>query len=359
MTTQQVPPGFEAPHAEWLRIGGPNFRDIYRCSVGPGFYRSQYWKLVKQAVLALKDFKCCRCTGNANQVHHLNYDWVGEDHLHPESLAAVCVSCHGLIEYARKAESLIPRISRRLSLCQGFMEDRQGCLNQNAAHVYARLLEYQDILAELRRLFVAKTFYDNPRISSEAEAEAFRVSFQRERQAYQERAESLVSTWSGSEKEKAARLPPLLELEIQNCRMFVAEVFAPVPPRAEDLPSEVEANATVRSKGTRRIKPTPESGNAASGVESLVVGIKFHRGHVEGILQEDSVELVREPNNAYDPNAIQVKLHTGEILGYLTREFAAAFAKQMDVGMSPQAKVSRIVRDKIYVSVAAGSTPSP
>lgn len=216
MTTQQVPPGFEAPHAEWLRIGGPNFRDIYRCSVGPGFYRSQYWKLVKQAVLALKDFKCCRCTGNANQVHHLNYDWVGEDHLHPESLAAVCVSCHGLIEYARKAESLIPRISRRLSLCQGFMEDRQGCLNQNAAHVYARLLEYQDILAELRRLFVAKTFYDNPRISSEAEAEAFRVSFQRERQAYQERAESLVSTWSGSEKEKAARLPPLLEWKFKT-----------------------------------------------------------------------------------------------------------------------------------------------
>lgn len=165
-----VPTGFEAAHAEWLRIGGPAFREVHRFGPLPDFYRSQYWKLVKEALLASREFKCCRCTGDANQVHHLNYGCVGEDHLHPETLAAICRPCHGLVEYARKAESLMSRIRRRISLCNGFLEDRRGCLDQNAAHLYARLLEYQDELAELRELFATETYYSNPRIRSQAEA---------------------------------------------------------------------------------------------------------------------------------------------------------------------------------------------
>jgi monoamine oxidase len=68
-------------------------------------------------------------------------------------------------------------------------------------------------------------------------------------------------------------------------------------------------------------------------------------------VQGDSVRLVREPNNAYDPNAVQVNLQTGETLGYLTKELAAALADQMDAGICVQAQVSRIVRDKVYVAV--------
>ncbi len=344
MTTQQVPIGFEAANAEWLRIGGQIFRGVNRIGPQPDFYRSQYWKLVKEAVLTLKEFKCCRCGGNANQVHHLNYDRVGEDHLYPETLVAVCTSCHGLVEYARKAESLISRISRRISLCKGFLEDRRGCLDQDAAHIYARLLEYQGELPELRRLFATRTYYSNRLIKSKTEAEAVSARFRQERQAYENQAANIVSTWNGSEKEKAERLLPMLELEIQNCRKFVAEVFEPVPPRVERLPSEVE------------IEAIPESGSFT--LESLVVGIKFHRGHVDGIAQGDGVELVREPDNAYDPNAIQVNLQTGEALGYITRECAATLVKRMDVGSVVQAQVSRVVRGKVYVAVTGGSPDS-
>jgi hypothetical protein len=353
MTTKQVPTGFEASHAEWLRIGGQPFRKLHQFGPRPDFYRSEYWKLVKEAVLISKGFKCFRCSGNANQVHHLNYDRVGEDHLYPETLAAVCRSCHGLVEYARNAESIISRIFRRISLCKGFLDDSRGCHNQNAAHVYARLLEYQDELAELKKLFANKIYYSNPRIKSKVEAEAVSARFRQERQAYEEQAANTVSTWNGTEKEKAERMLPMLELEIQNCQKFVAEVFEPVPLSTENLSSEIEAKASARSKAKRSTRPTPESGNAASGVESLVVGIKFHRGHVDGIAQGDGVELVREPENAYDPNAIQVKLRNGETLGYLTREFVAVLAKQMDVGSGFRAQVSRIVRDKVYVSVTA------
>ena len=338
MTPQQVLPSFEASHAEWLRIGGLTFRKLHQFGPRPDFYRSQYWELVKQAFLTSKEFKCCRCSGNANLVHHLNYDCVGEDHLHPESLAAVCRSCHGLVEYARKAESLISRISRRISLCKGFLSDRYS--EQNAVHGCARLLEYQDELANLRNLFASKIHYRNPRIKSESESEAVVDRFQQKRQAYEEKAASLVATWSGSEKEKAEQLLPMLELEIQNCRKFIAEVFEPVPPSSHSSGVEPK-HALVSEKIT-------------SGVESLVVGIKFHRGHINGIAQGDGVELAREPSNAYDSNAVQVKLQTGETLGYLTREFAAALAKQMDAGVIVQSEVSRIVRDKIYVAVVVG-----
>lgn len=350
MTTPEVPTGFEAAHAEWLHVGGPAFRNAYKLGPEPSFYRSHYWVLVKEAVLASKDFKCCRCTGPAKQVHHLNYYYVGEDHLHPDSLVAICRPCHGLVEYARNAESLISKISRRISLCKGFLNDRYR--EQNPVHVVARLLEYQDDLAELRRLFTAKTFYQNRRYSSEAEAAAFHECFEQKRQAYHDRAVNFLSAWDGGEKDKAERLLPMLEAEIQNCRDFINEVFAPVPPRLESAPSEGETDDQARPKRRRPSKPASEVGGAAVEIESLVVGIKFHRGHVDGIFPGDNVILVREPDNAYDPNAIQVQLETGEILGYLTREFAAAYASEMDAGLCSQAKVSRIVRDKIYVAVS-------
>ncbi len=239
MTTRQVPPGFEPSHAEWIRIGGTTFRKDYRFGPGPDFYRSQYWNLVKKAVLTSHGFKCCRCNGDANQVHHLNYHFIGEDHLHPETLVAICRPCHGLVEYARKAESLISRISSRISLCSGFLNGSRGCRNQNAAHIYARLLEYRDELADLRQLFVTRTQYNNPRIRSQTESKTLLTRFQKERRAYEEQAQKLVCTWNGTEKEKAKLLLPMLELEIENCRKFVLEVFAPVSQLAPQQPDEL------------------------------------------------------------------------------------------------------------------------
>ena len=224
-SAQNVTPGFGAAHAEWLRAGGEAFREQHRFGPRPDFYRSQYWQLVKEAVLASRGRKCSRCESEAYQVHHLSYEWVGEDHPHPETLVAICRPCHGLVEYARKAESLISRISRRISLCKGFLEGRYP--DQDAAHVCARLIEYRDELAELRSLFLANTYYTNPRIKSQAESRAVVARFREERRSYKQHAERMVSSWSGSEQEKAQQLLPLLELEIRNCQQFIGEVFAP------------------------------------------------------------------------------------------------------------------------------------
>lgn len=350
--TQQVPPGFEAAHAEWLRVGGD------RIDLRPDLYRSQYWKLVKEAVLTSKGFKCCRCNGVASLVHHLNYNHIGKDHLHPETLAAVCRACHGLVEYARNAESLKSRISSRTSMCKKLLADKYNCSDENAIGVCTRLLEYRDELIKLRTLFETKTYYYNSKIKSPIEPEARATRFEEKRERYSAEAKQFVSVWDGNATQKIEKLIPLLELEIKNCNEFVREVFEPVLPNAGNLPSEVETDAAARPRERRPVKPKLEFGSTALGVESLVVGIKFHRGHVDGIAQGDGVELVREPNNDYDPNAIRVNLQSGETLGYLTRELAAVLAKQMDAGSSVQAQVSKIVRDKVYVSVTAGTTDS-
>jgi len=336
----QVPTGFEIAHEEWLASGGKEFRRKHSIGTHFGYYETRYWALVRQAVLARDSATCFRCQGSAGYVHHLNYNFTGRDHLYPENLVSVCGPCHQMVEYARLAESLMSKIRRRISLCRGFLEDRAGCLDQNAAHVTARFLEYQDELAELEKLFATNMPYKNPRIKSAAEAEEISEQFREVREAYEKRAIELVSGWKGSEKEKAERLIPMLELEIPKVEKFVAKVLEPVSPDAERLGKNWYGDAVTKSKSN------------VSGVEALVVGIKFHRGHTDGIVSGETVDLVREPENAYDPNAIRVNLANGETLGYLTKEFAAVFAKQLDAGIDIQAHVSKIVREKVYVAVS-------
>lgn len=344
----QVPHGFEAAHEEWLACGGQQFRRKHIIGSRYDYYDTRYWALVRQSVLARDSSTCFRCGGIASYVHHLHYTFRGEDHLHPETLVSICGPCHQIVEYARLADSLLTKIRRRISLCKGFLEDRAGCLTQNAVHVTARLLGYQDELAELEELFATKTPYRNARIKP-AEAEAISERFREIRDAHEERAMDLVSGWEGSEKEKAARLLPMLEREIPKVEKFIAKVLAPVSfdgvnrgPLRRNLSAETVADC----------------GEKFSGTEALVVGIKFHRGHLNGIALGERTRLVREPANAYDPNAIRVNLQNGETLGYLTKEFAAVLARQMDAGGDADAQISKIVRDKVYIAVTVAKSGS-
>lgn len=61
-------------------------------------------------------------------------------------------------------------------------------------------------------------------------------------------------------------------------------------------------------------------------------GVSFdHRQDVVARLQPgERVWLVREPDNPYDPNAIQVVTRSHAVIGYLSRELAARYAVLMD-----------------------------
>ena len=103
-------------------------------------------------------------------------------------------------------------------------------------------------------------------------------------------------------------------------------------------------------------RTSPEANATVGEFEALVVGIKHHRGHADGLTPGDLVQLVREPDNAYDPNAVQVKVLAGELLGYIPSELAVTFAKELDAGICTQARISRIIRKSVYLAVVVGKT---
>jgi hypothetical protein len=231
----EVPAGFEAAHREWLNQGGSEFRKRFRACSTKEYYCTEYWRLVREARLERDSYKCFRCGRPAEQVHHLHYDFRGEDHLHPDVLVSVCFACHSIVEYGRNAEALVPVIRRRIGSCRGFIEGQKGYSeSQNPVKVYSRLLEYRDRLARYEQLYETRTPYSNKPIRAGSDEEkAFMATLQERDVEYHRLALQEVSSWTGTEKEKTARIIPLLEREIEKCREFGKSVVQPTDAGSE------------------------------------------------------------------------------------------------------------------------------
>jgi len=245
---------------------------------------------------------CFRCRETAGYVHHLSYQFTGEEHLHPETLASVCGACHPMVEYARLANSLISRIERRKMLLG---ETEKAC---------ARLLEYRAELANLKLLYNAELSHRNRKVKSEFEL-----------QSYEKNGAMLLLELRAKGVKETAQLAKLLEIEIQECQNFAAQVLAPI---TRSNPGKIQAKR-----------------------ESVIVGIKYHQGNLSDIKIGDLVQLLREPENHFDSNAIRVVLQTGETLGYLAAECAAVVAADIDSGIGFRVKVTKILKNKICVSL--------
>lgn len=66
----------------------------------------------------------------------------------------------------------------------------------------------------------------------------------------------------------------------------------------------------------------------------MVEGTRYHTyaDHLVGMHRDQQLNLIREPDNPYDPNAIAV-YHMAHRVGYLPRTLAAELAPQMDQGI--------------------------
>lgn len=65
-------------------------------------------------------------------------------------------------------------------------------------------------------------------------------------------------------------------------------------------------------------------------------GLKYHCSSnvVESLTKGQSLQLIREPHNFYDPNAIKVtNLNNNNMLGYVAKEYAALISPYMDKGI--------------------------
>ena len=112
----------------------------------------------------------------------------------------------------------------------------------------------------------------------------------------------------------------------------------------------------VYPKQGRFIRVSPPAHDTVREFEALVVGIKYHRGHTDGLSAGDQVQLVREPDNIHDSNAVQVKLLNGEVLGYIPGEVAVILAQELDAGTCAKARISRLVRKSAYIAIIVGIT---
>ncbi len=77
-----------------------------------------------------------------------------------------------------------------------------------------------------------------------------------------------------------------------------------------------------------------------------VRGFAYHRGPqvLHRLRVGDPLKLVREPDNAFDENAVAVHWN-GEQLGYLPREDNAMLAVMLDRGIALHAHLSAVVRE--------------
>src|SRR5690606_23717818 len=71
-----------------------------------------------------------------------------------------------------------------------------------------------------------------------------------------------------------------------------------------------------------------------------LAGAKYYIEHIKSVREGDSVDLVAEPDNLFDKNAIQVK-HNNNVIGYINR-FNSLTLKQLDFSSSISASILRL-----------------
>jgi len=76
---------------------------------------------------------------------------------------------------------------------------------------------------------------------------------------------------------------------------------------------------------------------------SPVAGFQYHEGKEvwDGLQVGDVLDLVREPDNPYDGNAVRVEWQ-GHMLGYVPRRDNAGVARMLDRGTKFAAKIVRL-----------------
>jgi len=202
----------ELAHEEWIKHGG---KKIFSSFSEIAFYKTHYWDLVKRAILNRDASLCFRCGGGANQVHHLHYDFRGEDHLHPESLVAVCRPCHGLVEYARIAIELVSKIELKIVSS-----------SSDTIHAYALLLKYQDKLKRLRDGFSSGVPFERGHLRLKRGNE-LKLDTHGKDNVFLDTATQEITRWDEESFERQHQLFSRLREEIQNYYLFINEVLRP------------------------------------------------------------------------------------------------------------------------------------
>ena len=72
----------------------PGISAYYRALPYKKYLRTAYWNVLRKIVLARNGNKCGCGKRKYLQVHHLNYDFIGEEFRHFDCLRVLCRGCH-------------------------------------------------------------------------------------------------------------------------------------------------------------------------------------------------------------------------------------------------------------------------
>lgn len=80
---------------------------------------------------------------------------------------------------------------------------------------------------------------------------------------------------------------------------------------------------------------------------SPLAGFRYHEGKEvwDELKVGDALQLVREPDNPYDPKAVRVDWR-GHVLGYVPRAENAAVARQIDRGEKLEARIVKLRKSR-------------
>jgi len=91
------------------------------------------------------------------------------------------------------------------------------------------------------------------------------------------------------------------------------------------------------------VAQTPEISARILVQDSPLAGFQYYEGKAlwREMKPGDTLTLVREPHNAHDPNAVRLEWR-GRMLGYVPRRDNSDLARQMDRGMTAEARITAL-----------------
>ena len=87
----------------------------------------------------------------------------------------------------------------------------------------------------------------------------------------------------------------------------------------------------------------------------IVVGINYNgrKQYVSKLSNGDELFYSRESENKYDHNAIQIKDRDGNVIGYISSDYANYYAPKMDYGIKYKITLKSIEENKLIINIKA------
>lgn len=127
------------------------------------------------------------------------------------------------------------------------------------------------------------------------------------------------------------------------CLLAVAATLGALPPARGAATADNGLSEAACARDAASGLPSAPASALLLVRSSPIAGFQFHAG--EQVWRElrvgEPLALVREPANPHDANAVRVDWR-GRVLGYVPRRDNRQVARQLDLGMALQARVSRL-----------------